>query len=32
VVDKSAINTLIPRLKMAGAQDILELPIAKIVP
>ncbi|MBA2312617.1 MAG: ATP phosphoribosyltransferase [Actinobacteria bacterium] len=32
VVDKSAINTLIPRLKAAGAEDILELPITKIVP
>ena len=32
VVEKSTINTLIPGLKDAGASDILELPIAKIVP
>jgi ATP phosphoribosyltransferase len=31
VVPKSAINTLIPALKDAGATDIIELPIAKIV-
>lgn len=32
VVDKARINRLIPRLKAAGASDILELPISKIVP
>jgi ATP phosphoribosyltransferase len=32
VVPKSAINTLIPALKDHGASDIIELPIAKIVP
>jgi len=32
VVEKRAVNTLIPQLKAAGASDILELPIAKIVP
>ncbi|MDQ3991679.1 MAG: ATP phosphoribosyltransferase [Actinomycetota bacterium] len=32
VVDKAAVNRLIPRLKGAGATDILELPISKIVP
>ena len=32
VVPKSDINVLIPALKDAGASDILELPIAKIVP
>ena len=31
VVAKSEINTLIPDLKDAGATDIIELPIAKIV-
>ncbi|MCX6693832.1 MAG: ATP phosphoribosyltransferase [Methanomicrobiales archaeon] len=31
VVDKAAVNTLIPLLKGAGAEDILEIPIAKIV-
>jgi len=31
VVAKSTINTLIPALKDAGASDILELPLAKIV-
>jgi ATP phosphoribosyltransferase len=31
VVPKSAINTLIPALKDAGASDILELPLSKIV-
>ena len=31
VVDKKTINTLIPELKDAGASDILELPISKIV-
>jgi ATP phosphoribosyltransferase len=32
VVPKDAINTLIPSLKDHGATDIIELPIAKIVP
>ena len=32
VVDKARINRLIPLLKAAGASDILELPISKIVP
>lgn len=32
VVEKSTINTLIPRLKGLGAEDIVELPIAKLVP
>jgi ATP phosphoribosyltransferase len=32
VVPKSEINTLIPDLKDAGATDIIELPISKIVP
>ncbi len=32
VVEKRSINTLIPALKDAGANDILELPISKIVP
>lgn len=31
VVPKDGINTLIPALKLAGAHDILELPITKIV-
>ncbi|MBO0828000.1 MAG: ATP phosphoribosyltransferase [Streptosporangiales bacterium] len=31
VVPKAGINTLIPALKAAGARDILELPIGKIV-
>ena len=31
VADKSTVNVLIPRLKAAGAEDILEMPIAKIV-
>jgi ATP phosphoribosyltransferase len=31
VVPKQGVNTLIPALKAAGASDILELPIAKIV-
>jgi ATP phosphoribosyltransferase len=31
VVDKASVNRLIPTLKAAGAFDILELPIAKIV-
>ena len=32
VVDKSGVNRLIPELKAAGATNILELPISKIVP
>lgn len=32
VVEKRSVNTLIPQLKAAGATDILELPISKIVP
>jgi ATP phosphoribosyltransferase len=32
VVEKAAINVLIPELKDRGATDILELPLAKIVP
>jgi ATP phosphoribosyltransferase len=32
VVPKKGINTLIPALKEAGATDLLELPILKIVP
>jgi ATP phosphoribosyltransferase len=32
VVDKRGVNRLIPQLKAAGAADILELPISKIVP
>jgi ATP phosphoribosyltransferase len=32
VVPKSMINTLIPRLKAEGAEDIVELPITKIIP
>jgi ATP phosphoribosyltransferase len=31
VVAKQGVNTLIPALKTAGARDILEIPIAKIV-
>ena len=31
VVAKQGVNTLIPALKSAGARDILEIPIAKIV-
>jgi ATP phosphoribosyltransferase len=31
VADKAGVNVLIPRLKAAGAEDILELPISKIV-
>lgn len=31
VADKSTVNILIPRLKSAGAEDILEIPISKIV-
>jgi ATP phosphoribosyltransferase len=32
VVEKQAINTLIPELKARGAEDIVELPLSKIVP
>jgi len=32
VVPKRAVNDLIPRLKACGAEDILEIPISKIVP
>jgi ATP phosphoribosyltransferase len=32
VVPKNAVNSLIPKLKACGAEDILEIPIAKIVP
>jgi ATP phosphoribosyltransferase len=32
IVPKSAINTLIPQLKALGAEDIVELPVTKIVP
>ena len=31
VVDKHMVNVLIPKLKAAGAEDILEIPISKIV-
>jgi len=31
VAIKSEVNLLIPRLKAAGAEDILEIPISKIV-
>ncbi len=31
VVPKRGVNTLIPALKTAGAQDILEIPISKII-
>jgi ATP phosphoribosyltransferase len=31
VVPKRGVNTLIPALKSAGARDILEIPISKIV-
>jgi ATP phosphoribosyltransferase len=31
VADKATVNILIPRLKAAGAEDILEIPITKIV-
>jgi len=31
VVDKAGINVLIPRLKQAGAEDILEIPISKVI-
>ena len=32
IVTKAAINVLIPRLKALGAEDIIELPVTKIVP
>lgn len=32
IVAKSEINLLIPRLKAAGASDIVEMPVSKIVP
>jgi ATP phosphoribosyltransferase len=32
VVDKRGVNRLLPELKAAGASDILELPISKIIP
>lgn len=32
VVEKNRINTLIPELKALGAEDIIELPLSKIVP
>ncbi len=32
VVEKKQINLIIPALKDAGATDIVEMPIAKIVP
>ncbi|VVB68735.1 ATP phosphoribosyltransferase [uncultured archaeon] len=32
VVDRSLVNLLVPKLKKAGAEDILELAISKIVP
>lgn len=32
VVPKSTINVLIPRLKAMGAEDIVEMPVSKIVP
>lgn len=32
VVEKSKINLLIPQLKALGAEDIIELPLSKIVP
>ncbi|HVE92116.1 MAG TPA: ATP phosphoribosyltransferase [Actinomycetota bacterium] len=32
VVEKSQINLLIPELKAKGAEDIIELPLSKIVP
>ncbi len=31
VVEKAGINKLIPQLKSAGAEDILEIPIAKVI-
>jgi ATP phosphoribosyltransferase len=32
VVEKSGINRIIPALSEAGATDLLEIPISKIVP
>jgi ATP phosphoribosyltransferase len=32
IVSKSTVNTLIPRLKAMGAEDIVEIPVSKIVP
>lgn len=32
IVSKSSINVLIPRLKALGAEDIVEIPVTKIVP
>ena len=32
IVAKTEINTLIPRLKSLGAEDIIELPVTKIIP
>ena len=32
IVAKAGINTLIPRLKALGAEDILEIPVTKIIP
>ena len=32
VVDKRGVNRLLPELKAAGATDVLELPISKIIP
>lgn len=31
VVDKKGVNVLLPKLKQAGAEDILEIPISKII-
>ena len=32
IVSKSEVNVLIPQLKALGAEDIVELPVTKIVP
>ena len=32
IVSKATVNTLIPELKALGAEDIVEIPVAKIVP
>lgn len=32
IVEKTAINVLIPKLKAMGAEDIVEIPVTKIVP
>lgn len=32
IVSKAEINLLIPRLKASGAEDIIEIPVSKIVP